>query len=304
MTDLGVVLPYWPDRPPLEALDVADAADRLGFAELWVGEMATFDAFALGAVIATRCPRIPTTIGPLAVAVRDPVALALGIATITELSDRPAQLALGSSTPVVVEQWHGRTWAGSVDRLRETVATVRELLGGEKARGFRLRVTPPGSPITVAAFGDRSIAVAAQLADRMVINLVTAGQARVLRDKLEQACSAAGRATPPLAAWVLVAVDPAPATVVHLRRALVAYLGAPGYGEMFTAAGFGELVDQARAGVHPRELFAGIGDDLLDAVGAIGAIDHVRARLAAYRDAGVDHIAVVPGTVADLTALA
>jgi probable F420-dependent oxidoreductase len=296
VTDLGVVLPYWPGRPPLEALDVADAAASLGFAELWVGEMATFDAFALGAVIAGRCPRLPMTIGPLAVAVRDPVAFAMGVGTVAEVGGRTPGLALGASTPVVVEQWHGRSWLGMTARLRGTVVDVRALLNGEKVHGFRLRVATPAASITVAAFGDRSIAVAAELADRMVINLVTTEQAARLKAKVGDAI--------PLAAWVPVAIDPSDDTTIQLRQALVAYLGAPGYGEMFAAAGFGALVERARRGAHPRELFEEVGPELLDAVGAVGDIAHVRSRLADYRAAGVDHVAVVPGAVSDLTALA
>jgi probable F420-dependent oxidoreductase len=295
MKDIGVVLPYWEDRPPIEAVDIATTADALGFAELWIGEMATFDAFALAGALADRCRSITMTIGPLAVGVRDPVAFALGIATVSEVAGYPVGLALGVSTPVVVERWHGRTWAGSTARLRNTVVATRALLAGEKVNGFRLRVAPPASSITVAAFGRHSIAIAAELADRMVINLVTVDQAAVLRQQLAGAV--------PLAAWIPVAVDPTPAALDRLRRALVAYLAAPGYDEMFKAAGYDGLVASARGGTHPKELFAAIPDDLLHAVGAIGDIATVRARLAAYRSAGVDHLAVVPTTTADLTAL-
>jgi probable F420-dependent oxidoreductase len=296
VSELGVVLPYWPGRPPSEALEVADVAEKRGFAELWVGEMATFDAFALGAVIAARCPRISMTIGPLAVAVRDPVAFALGVGTVAEVGGRTPGLALGASTPVVVEHWHGRTWAGSVARLGETVRDVRALLSGEKVHGFRMRVATPSPSITVAAFGDRSVAIAGDLGDRMVINLVTSEQAKRLRERLD--------ASVPLAAWVPVAVDPTDETLVQLRQALVAYLAAPGYGEMLAAAGFGALVERARRGAHPRELFEAIGPELLDVVGALGDVAHVRARLDEYRQAGVSHVAVVPGAITDLTALA
>ena len=41
---LSVVTPLWQDRPAAENLEVAKCADRLGFTELWIGEMATFDA--------------------------------------------------------------------------------------------------------------------------------------------------------------------------------------------------------------------------------------------------------------------
>ncbi|HEY5334697.1 MAG TPA: LLM class flavin-dependent oxidoreductase, partial [Mycobacteriales bacterium] len=65
--ELSVSVGLWQDRPADEVLVTAAAADELGFAELWLGEMATFDAFALGAVIAGRTARIALTIGPLAV---------------------------------------------------------------------------------------------------------------------------------------------------------------------------------------------------------------------------------------------
>jgi alkanesulfonate monooxygenase SsuD/methylene tetrahydromethanopterin reductase-like flavin-dependent oxidoreductase (luciferase family) len=97
---LGVSLGLWQDRDPLEALDTAHLVDELGYDELWIGEMATFDAFALGAAVAARTERIPLTIGPLAVAVRDPMALAMGTASVAALGGgRPVGLALGSSSP-------------------------------------------------------------------------------------------------------------------------------------------------------------------------------------------------------------
>jgi len=40
--------------------------------------MATYDAFVLGAVIGERTERISLTLGPFAVAVRDPVMIAVG----------------------------------------------------------------------------------------------------------------------------------------------------------------------------------------------------------------------------------
>jgi probable F420-dependent oxidoreductase len=284
----------------MEAMDVALMAEQLGFAELWIGEMATFDAFALGAAIAVRTEAIHLTIGPLAAAVRDPVALALGVASVASLGGRPAGVAIGASTPVVVERWHGREWDRPVAQLRETVAALRPLLAGEKGPGrFRLRTDPPQSLVTVAAFGAGSVRLAAAMADRMVVNLVTPAQAGVLRDGLAKAAAEAGRPVPGLAAWVVAAVDPTAATLDQLRMALVPYLGAPGYGEMLTAAGFGDLVARARAGTHPRELFDAVPVAIVEAVGAVGDAATVQARLDAFRSAGVDDVAVVPATAGD-----
>jgi alkanesulfonate monooxygenase SsuD/methylene tetrahydromethanopterin reductase-like flavin-dependent oxidoreductase (luciferase family) len=58
---------------------------------------------------------------------------------------------------------------------------------------------PGGGPLSVAAFGDRAIAVAARYADRMLLDLVGPGQVRGFRERLDRASADAGR-TPRLAA--------------------------------------------------------------------------------------------------------
>jgi alkanesulfonate monooxygenase SsuD/methylene tetrahydromethanopterin reductase-like flavin-dependent oxidoreductase (luciferase family) len=124
----------------------------------------------------------------------------------------------------------------------------------------------------------------------MVVNLVTPEAAAALR-----ASYGDGR----LAAWVVGAVDPTPEAFAQMRRGLVIYLGVPGYAEMFAAAGFGALVDAARAGTPPRELLDRVPDELCAAVGLVGSRDEVATRARAYREAGVDEVCVVPVTAGD-----
>jgi probable F420-dependent oxidoreductase len=317
---LSVSLGLWQDRPPAEVVRTAQVADSLGYPEIWIGEMATFDAFALGAVVAERTERAALTIGPLAVAVRDPVMIAMGAGSLAELTGRTVNVALGSSSPVVVQQWHGRRQERTALALEESATAVRALLDGGKAdvqgqvirtRGYRLRTRAPGTPLTIAAFGRGAVRVAARQADRMVINLVTPKSAARLVQLLHDECRAAGRPIPPVAAWVAACVDPSPAGIEQLRRGLVAYLPAPGYGEMFAEAGFADVVRFARTSPHPAELLASIPPDIVGCVSLVGDAQALRARLAEYAEAGVDEIALVPGSnaadpagVATLTALA
>ncbi len=270
--------------------------------------MATWDAFALAAAIARETRRVDLCIGPLASAVRDPMAIAMGVASVAALCGRPVNVALGSSSTMVVERWHGRTRERTSRHIRETTEALRLLLSGEKASyagdlvrtdGYRLRLPAPPTTITVAAFGEATIRVAAELADRMVLNLVTPELAARLAARLDQASADAGRARPRLAAWVAAAVDPTPAARAQLAQGLVPYLAAEGYGEMFEAAGFGELVAAARAGTHPRELLARVPDELAASVGLVGTAEDAARRAAQYRDAGVDDIVIVPATAGD-----
>ena len=317
---LSVSLGLWQDRPPAEVVRTAQVADSLGYPEIWIGEMATFDAFALGAVVAERTERAALTIGPLAVAVRDPVMIAMGAGSLAELTGRTVNVALGSSSPVVVQQWHGRRQERTALALGESATAVRALLDGGKAdvqgqvvrtKGYRLRTRAPGTPLTIAAFGRGAVRVAARQADRMVINLVTPKSAARLVQLLHEECRAAGRPVPPVAAWVAACVDPSPGGIEQLRRGLVAYMSAPGYGEMFAEAGFADVVRFARTSPHPAELLAAIPLDIVGCVSLVGDTQALRARLAEYAEAGVDEIALVPGSseadpagVATLTALA
>ena len=313
-------LGLWQDRPAGEVVRTAEAADALGYGEIWIGEMATFDAVALGAGVAERTARAALTIGPLAVAVRDPVMIAMGAGSLAELTGRTVNVALGSSSPVVVEQWHGRRAERTALALAESAAAVRTLLAGGKAdvrgevistRGFRLRTRAPGTPLTIAAFGRGAVRAAARQADRMVINLVTPKSAARLVQMLHDECRAAGRPAPPVAVWLATVIDPNEAGIEQLRRGLVSYLPAPGYGEMFAEAGFGDVVRFGRTRPHPGELLAAIPPDAVGQVSLAGSRPEVLARLAEYADAGVDEVALVPGSsdadpagVATLTALA
>ena len=180
-TGIGVAIPFWLDRPDEEAVEIAIAADRVGLETVWVGEMHSFDAFALATAIGLRTDRIALKIGPLPIGVRGPVSIALGVASVATLTGRPVDIALGASSPMIVSGWHDRPWSGAAGRMRETAIVLRSLLDGERAdfdgehvrtHGFRLRRAQPQASLTIAAFGPALTRVAARHADEVVLNLV------------------------------------------------------------------------------------------------------------------------------------
>jgi probable F420-dependent oxidoreductase len=216
----------------------------------------------------------------------------------------------------VVEGVHGRARTRPAAVLAETAGAVRTLMHGELGEPivpgsvFRRRQQAPGGPVTVAAFGDRAIAAAAEHADRMLLDVVSPEQVRVLRGKLDAAAERAGRAAPRLAAWLPAAVDPESESLTQILRSIVGYLTVPGYSDTFAAAGFGEAVELARSGAGSAALLAVLPTEAASTVGLVGDASAVRARIDAYAAAGLDEIAVVPATAADtggertLTALA
>jgi probable F420-dependent oxidoreductase len=305
---LEVSLGLWQDRPAAEVIETAAVADALGYPALWVGEMATWDAFALATHVGQSFRQAGLVLGPFAVAVRDPAMIAMGAASVAAITSRPVAVALGTSSPLVVERWHGRERKHPAVALAESAVACRMLLDGAKAEmagrcvrtsGDRLRLPPPRSELVIAAFGDQAIAVAARHADRMVLNLVDPPSVRLLVAKLRAAADEAGRPCPRVAVWTTCAIDPGPAAIEQMRRAVVGDLAAPGYAQMFEAAGYGDLVAYAKTAPHPGELLARVPPALNQVVGLVGDLATVRNRIGEYADAGADDVVLVPSATDD-----
>lgn len=305
---LSVVVPLWQDRPAGENVEVGRHADDLGYDELWIGEMATYDAFALATAIGLCTTRIGLNVGPLAVSVRTPMTVAMGAASVADLTGRPVGVALGTSSDIVVGEWHGRTRNPAARFLAQHAEATRSLLSGERGdvsgdlastKGYRLRLPAVTGSFTVAAFGPAAVRVAGRWADRMLLNMVTPTAAAQLSAQLSVAASEAGRSTPRTAVWLAASVDPTDEAIAQMTRGFVAYLAAPGYAAMFEQAGFADLVAFARTRPHPKELFAAVPDNLVESVALVGSVGDVRRRLAAYWAAGVDDICLVPATAGD-----
>jgi probable F420-dependent oxidoreductase len=305
---IEAVLPFWLDRPDEEALDIAEAASMAGLNGLWIGEMATFDAFALATAIGRRAPGLRLRVGPLPISVRTPVSIALGASSVASLTGCQIDVALGASSPFIVAGWHGREWSHSAARMRETIQCLRSILRGERAdydgryvcsHGFRLRHPLPHTSIGVGAFGPMMTQLAARLADEVVLNLASAQRVAQVRQQVEQHAAAAGSTPPHLTVWVPVAVQPGEAALRQLANQLAIYLAPPGYGEMFCELGFAEFVERARGGARRSELAAAIPVELADQLAAVGTPEQVAARLRAYLQAGADTVAVIPVTAED-----
>jgi probable F420-dependent oxidoreductase len=278
---LSVVLGQWLDRSIAADLEIAIAADRLGYPQLWVPEMAKADSPAMAAAIAGRTAQIELVLGPLAVTVRSPVQIAIAAQTVAAIAERPVHVALGTSSALVA-RWHGRSRAGAAARLASTLDELSTLLDGGRVNGFRLSEPPAPRPtITVAAFGERAIEVA-RGADRMVLNMVTCDTATRLAARHSNT-----------AVWLCVAIEPNVAEREWLTRGFVGYLAAPGYAEMFDDAGYGDLVEFARSRPGPKAVFDRIPPELLDDVALVGDESHVRKRIADYAAAGIAEIGLV-----------
>jgi alkanesulfonate monooxygenase SsuD/methylene tetrahydromethanopterin reductase-like flavin-dependent oxidoreductase (luciferase family) len=284
-------------------LRTAQLADELGYEAFALPEGWGLDATLLLTEAASRTRRIKLVSGILSVWGRTPGTLAMTAATLHRLSGGRFVLGLGPSTRALVEGLHDAPFAHPADKLRETTVKVRALLAGERAlldatpgsRPLRLgQPAAPDLPIWLAAMGDRTVRVAAELADGWFPLFVARDQVPDRVHALRQFREAAALRTGPLtvvAGPVTVATDDAAVARRIAASCIAWYLSAMGdvYARFVTEQGYGGAVQAIlEANPHPRPdggVVPAEAQVVLDQFTAHGTPGQVRDQLAQWNEA-------------------
>jgi alkanesulfonate monooxygenase SsuD/methylene tetrahydromethanopterin reductase-like flavin-dependent oxidoreductase (luciferase family) len=224
---------------------------------------------------------------------------------VDQLSGGRFVLGLGSSHRVQVEPEHGIPFVEPTARLRDTIAIVRSLVrdGVVSHRGevvtierFDLWFPPlrPEIPIYVAALFPRLLEIAGEVAEGVLLTWPTPKTIARAVEHVAIGARRAGRApgAVDVASLIPCAVaDSAAAARDAMRPAVGLYAGFfPRYNRLLAEAGFGEAVRAIKEAYDRggREAAAKVvPDELIDAVALAGTPATCRARLAAYRAAGL-----------------
>lgn len=180
---LGLNLGYWGAGNDAENLEMARAADRLGYSVVWAAEAYGSDAATVLSWIAAQTERIDVGSAIFQIPGRTPANTAMTAATLDTLSRGRFRLGLGVSGPQVSEGWHGVRFDKPLTRTREYVDIVRKALARERltysgefftlplpdgpGKALTLTVHPVREriPIYLAAVGPRNLELAGEVAD-------------------------------------------------------------------------------------------------------------------------------------------
>lgn len=305
-----------PGRTVAEHIDLALLAEECGWGGVWLTETTGLDAVAGAAAVAARLAsgRVGTAIVPMQT--RGPMLLAMAAASIGPVAPGGFVLGIGTSTPLIVQDWHATPWGESPLALtRECVELTRRLLRGERvtteAGRWRYRRAqlatrpPPRAPIYLAALNDKMLELAGEIADGVVLNLVTVADVRHARERLAVGAARAGRS---LDAFELVVFFRATVTGdyaqarARYQRELLTYIMAPVYQRMFAREGWDAACREVQTLWRARErqqALDAVPDALIRERTLIGEVDEVRERLAAYAAAGMDSVIATPVALPD-----
>ena len=314
---------------PRETADQVAGLEQAGLDTIWVAEAYGFDAATLMGYLAARTETVEIGSAILNVYSRTPALLAQTAAGLDNVSGGRAILGLGASGPQVIEGWHGMPYRAPVGRTREVVEIVRAALRREvlqhDGRQFTLPLPPDQGtglgkplkmlthperssvPIYIAALGPRSVEGTAEYADGWLPFLYSPEGAQAVWGE----ALAAGAARRPaelgpleVVGGGMVAVGDDVKHLLDLARPHAAlYVGGMGargknfYNDLVAQYGFeaeAARIQDLYLGGHKKEAEAAVPLELLEQTNLVGPEGHVRERLAAYAEAGVTNLNVLP----------
>jgi F420-dependent oxidoreductase-like protein len=304
--------------------------ERAGLDIAWVAEAYGFDAPSFMGYLAHATERVQIAAGILPIYTRTPTLLAMTAAGIDAMSDGRCILGLGASGPQVIEGWHGVPYDAPLGRTREIIDICRMVWAREErvvyqGRHYTLPLPPergtglgkplkiiarpvrPRIPIYVASLGPKNVRMTAEKADGWLPIFFIPEKAReVWGADLDAGTAAREPGLGPLeiAAGGVVAITDDPGPVLDMTRAMAAlYIGGMGarernfYNQLACRYGYEaearEIQDLYLDG-KKDEAAARVPTEFLELTNLVGPEGWVRERLAAYAEAGVTVLNIVP----------
>jgi len=293
--------------PPRDAIDAvveqAQVADEHGFAYVSMGEVTGWNAVPVLTQIAERTEQVGITNDVFSPYSRSPALLAQTGLTLQEATGGRYRLGVGTSSPAVVEGWHGGSFDRPLRRVREAIDIIREIASGDRVSyngdifevgGHNYTREIPDAPfkIDVASLGPKSVELAGRFADGWIPQLFTREGLRHRLEDLHRGADLGNRDPDELRVSPLLRCF-AHEDGDHAReqaRGMVAFLmGAygPYYGNSIADQGYPAVVDEVRAAWDERDtdaMAAAVPDDLLEEVVGAGTPEEVRDYVAEYGD--------------------
>ena len=294
-----------------ENIELALNARDAGWGGLWAAEVNALEAASLLGAVGSHLGQGRTGTAIVPMQTRDPLLLAMTAASLDQLTPEGFVLGLGTSTPIIVEDWHATPWGTSPLALtRECVEIARKLLDGERVttetgrwRYRRAQLARPPErrvPIYLAALNDRMLELAGEIADGVILNFVTTEDVAHAKARLAVGAARAGRRLDDFEIVVFFrATDTERYEDVQdrYRSELFTYAMAPVYQRMFARGGFEEAcleVQRLWQARQRQEALEAVPERLIRERTLIGTTDEMQERLAAYATAGVATALVTP----------
>lgn len=337
---LGYNTGYWSSGPPSGALEGVLEADRLGFDSVWTAEAYGSDALTPLAWWGSRTERIRLGTAIMQMSARTPAATAMAAITLDHLSGGRFILGIGASGPQVVEGWYGRPYPRPLERTREYVTILREIIAREGPVEFHGRhhdlpytgadgtglgkalkstVHPLRNriPIFLAAEGPKNVALSAEICDGWLPLFFSPREDAFYRQCLEDGFAASGNSEQregfEVAATVtVIAGDDVEACADLVRPHLALYAGGMGarganfHFEVFARMGYESVAEEVQALYlegRKEEAARAIPLEMVEDVALVGPVDKIRSEIPRWSESCLTTV-LLSGPASSLSSMA
>lgn len=307
-----------PGKSLAQAVERVQLAERLGYEAVFATHIASRDGLMTLAAYAAGTERIKLGTGVIPAFPRHPIALAHEAATLDEMSNGRLLLGIGTSHRITMENWYGFDMSRPLTQLKEYVSILRSVFTTGRAEhsgafynvnfGFMGYAARPDLPIYISGLSKNTLRFAGAATDGLVLWACMPSYIRdVVVPNVRAGAEEAGR--DPSACTVVAAVPVALSEDIEaarnaFRKDFFVYMTLPFYRAAIEGAGYKteiEAFDKAMASGDVPAARLAISDGMLEHFAGIGDAAAVRAKIAEYREAGVDLPAVGPFMNAEAT---
>ena len=336
---LGLVTGYSDAQMGLP-MDAILEAEKSGFDSVWTAEAYGSDAIVPLAWIAARTSKIKLGTGIMQMPARTPTMTAMTAMTIDAMSGGRFILGIGPSGPQVVEGWHGMPYGKPLQRTREYIEIVRQVLAREvplehHGSEYRIPYDGPGAsglgkplksilhgrkdlPIYTASISPKGIALAAEIADGVIPVWMNPERFDVYDGPLKEGFARTGgkksMANFDVAPFVTCVMgNDLEKCRMPVKGMLALYIGGMGarkknfyndYAKRLNYEGEAAKIQDLFLGGKRAEAIASVPDKLVDEVALVGPKERIKERLAAWKASPVKSMLIGTASADTIRALA
>jgi len=280
------------------------AAEGAGFSHITVAESFYRDGFALASAIASNTNKVNLGTSVIPIYTRTPFQIAMGASTLNEISHgRVGFLGLGVGYRNRTEQYFGIKQARRLERMREYVEIIRQLLSGEdvtyRGKFFNLEKFPKLSarpqeiPIYFGSSAPKMLELAGKVADGVILNSISTPEyVKFACEKIADGAQSVGRDPSKIEighSVIYAVAEDGEEAIEAAKEDILFYLSYPELNPVIEKSTFGAEVLKIRESYLKGDKEAAlslISSEMLDAFSVYGTPGECRERLRKFLGRG------------------
>ena len=281
-----------------EVLECAKILSTRSVDSIWIPETWGMEGFSMMSAVSRIAKNAKIGSSIVNIYSRSPSVIAMGAATLDTISDGKLILGLGTSSDLIVQNWHGIAFKDPVVRMQEYVEIIRMILSKNKVnyngkffhlKDFALLIKPTRNkiPVYLAAVNQKMVELTWNVADGVIFYLRPLSELKNTIQKMQSK-----KKIDVASQFITCVSDDKEKAVSKAKKTLAFYISvAKIYRDFLAKNGFKKETENVyqeflKSGLTSN--FELIPDSMLESLTICGDAEESRKQLKRFVDAGVN----------------